>query len=70
MVGLDDYLSEFFGHCPYCGESISLLVDGTVEDSTYTEDCSVCCQPIRVHAVVDRDGELQSVQLLREDETG
>ncbi|HET6565700.1 MAG TPA: CPXCG motif-containing cysteine-rich protein [Xanthomonadales bacterium] len=63
-------LNEHQGYCPYCGESITLLVDGSVEDSTYTEDCSVCCQPILVHAVMGVDGELQSLQLQREDETG
>lgn len=63
-------LNEYQAHCPYCGESISLLVDSSVEDSTYTEDCSVCCQPILVHAVISMDGELQSLQLQREDDTG
>lgn len=62
-------LSEVERHCPYCGEAITLLVDGSVADSAYTEDCSVCCQPIRVHATVDADGEPESVQLFREDET-
>lgn len=66
MYGLNEYL----GHCPYCGEAISLLVDGSVEQSTYIEDCSVCCQPILVQASVSPEGELESVQLLREDETG
>jgi hypothetical protein len=66
MYGLNEYL----GHCPYCGEAISLLVDGSVEQSTYIEDCSVCCQPILVSASIGLDGELQLVQLRREDETG
>jgi hypothetical protein len=66
MYGLNEYL----GHCPYCCEAFSLLVDGSVEQSTYIEDCSVCCQPILVSASIGLDGELQSVQLRREDETG
>lgn len=66
MYGLNEYL----GHCPYCGETISLLVDGSVEQSSYTEDCSVCCQPILVNASVGPDGELQSVELRREDGAG
>lgn len=65
MYGLDEYHS----HCPYCGEAISLLIDSSMDQSTYTEDCSVCCQPILVDAAVGPDGELQSVQLRREDET-
>lgn len=32
--------------CPYCWESIEILVDTSVDQQTYTEDCSVCCHPI------------------------
>lgn len=35
-------------HCPYCGESIELLVDDSVEHQGYIEDCPVCCRPIEV----------------------
>ncbi len=37
--------------CPYCGESIELLVDASSGDQAYVEDCSVCCRPIecRLH---------------------
>jgi len=56
-------------HCPYCGESITLLLDGSVEQSTYIEDCAVCCQPMLVHVIASFDGELDQVQVLREDDT-
>ncbi|MGY0557852.1 CPXCG motif-containing cysteine-rich protein [Lysobacter sp. A286] len=45
-------------HCPYCGESIQLLIDDSIEEQRYIEDCQVCCRPIRV-AVDIVDGELQ-----------
>ncbi|NCF27385.1 MAG: CPXCG motif-containing cysteine-rich protein [Gammaproteobacteria bacterium] len=32
--------------CPYCWESITMLLDLTVEDQNYVEDCEVCCNPI------------------------
>jgi hypothetical protein len=32
--------------CPYCGETIEVLVDCSVEKQEYIEDCSVCCRPI------------------------
>lgn len=41
-------LQEHLCACPYCGESISLLVDCTQIEQSYIEDCSVCCQPILV----------------------
>ena len=34
--------------CPYCGESITLVVDLSVPEQDYVEDCFVCCRPIRV----------------------
>ena len=35
-----------FTHCPYCGEEIEIVVDGSVDHQQYVEDCSVCCRPI------------------------
>ncbi len=32
--------------CCYCGESISFLLDLSVEFQSGIEDCEVCCQPI------------------------
>jgi hypothetical protein len=64
------FLNELEVSCPYCGEAISLLVDGSIENSSYIEDCSVCCQPMLVHVQVDVDGEIQLLQVRREDETG
>jgi len=32
--------------CPYCWESIEIVVDRSEGDHEYIEDCSVCCRPI------------------------
>lgn len=42
--------------CPYCGEPIQLVIDCSIEEQEYVEDCQVCCRPILVQAVVDGDG--------------
>lgn len=34
--------------CPYCGESISMLIETLYGQQNYIEDCEVCCQPIRI----------------------
>ena len=34
--------------CPYCGETHGLLIEHPSQSVRYTEDCSVCCQPIEV----------------------
>lgn len=46
--------------CPYCGETITLFIDLSVEAQTYIEDCSVCCQPMTVSYAAD-GGELRTV---------
>lgn len=46
--------------CPYCGETIELVVDTTVEDQDYVEDCSVCCQPMQLSVTV-ADGDVAVV---------
>jgi hypothetical protein len=39
--------------CPYCGESIDLIIDDSIDHQQYVEDCSVCCRPINVDVSVD-----------------
>lgn len=42
--------------CPYCGETITLLIDCSQEAQDYVEDCHVCCQPIVLDVrVLDED---------------
>ncbi len=43
--------------CPCCWESIELVVDCSVPGQEYTEDCSVCCQPLVLSVEVDAAGE-------------
>lgn len=42
--------------CPYCWELIVLTLDLSAGDQDYTEDCSVCCQPLRVRVSVAEGG--------------
>ena len=41
---------EHFFQCPYCWEEISMLLDASVPNQTYIEDCEVCCNPIEINA--------------------
>ncbi|MDQ3205194.1 MAG: CPXCG motif-containing cysteine-rich protein [Pseudomonadota bacterium] len=45
--------------CPYCGETVDLVVDDSAGDQRYIEDCQVCCRPIELTIIVDEDGGLQ-----------
>ncbi len=52
-------LTPFDLSCPYCGESIEILVDVSAGDQNYIEDCQVCCRPISLNVRIDEDGEAQ-----------
>ncbi len=41
--------------CPYCWETFETVVDCSVVEQQYVEDCYVCCQPIVFQ--VTSDGE-------------
>ena len=60
-------LAETDVTCPYCGETISVLIDESIEEQSYIEDCQVCCRPI-VFAVTARPGDDPIVEARREDE--
>lgn len=51
-------LTEQFVSCPYCGESIGVLIDHEEEGQQYIEDCQVCCRPIIFSVSVDSIGNL------------
>jgi len=51
-VGL---LHEELITCPYCGESITVLIDPEDIGQEYIEDCQVCCQPINFSVSSDFD---------------
>ncbi|MEJ8567864.1 CPXCG motif-containing cysteine-rich protein [Elongatibacter sediminis] len=53
--------------CPYCGENITVLIDPSVPVQRYTEDCSVCCQPILVEAAIDA-ADQTTVRVTREND--
>lgn len=57
-------LPERRAHCPFCGESITLLIDVSAGSQDYVEDCEVCCQPMNIVVEVDND-ELLSVSANR-----
>jgi len=39
---------EYYFTCPYCWETISMLLDNSISKQQYIEDCEVCCNPIQV----------------------
>lgn len=43
--------------CPYCGETIEAVIDCSVSQQDYIEDCEVCCRPINFNVSIDDEGE-------------
>ncbi|TMO08485.1 CPXCG motif-containing cysteine-rich protein [Pseudoalteromonas sp. S327] len=48
-------LTEKSISCPYCGESIEVLLDAADIGEQYIEDCQVCCKPISFVVFEDED---------------
>jgi hypothetical protein len=55
-------VEEINAQCPYCWQSIQVLIDCSVEAQEYIEDCQVCCRPIVFDVLVD-DGGSPTVNL-------
>ncbi|MEZ4802025.1 MAG: CPXCG motif-containing cysteine-rich protein [Gelidibacter sp.] len=41
-------MEEHYFQCPYCWEEISMLIDFSIPQQTYIEDCEICCNPIQL----------------------
>ena len=52
---------EYYFQCPYCWQTISMLLDVSLPEQTYIEDCEVCCNPIEIHYVVE-DGSVAAFE--------
>lgn len=46
-------MEEHFFQCPYCWEEISMLLDTSIKEQSYVEDCEVCCNPIEVKVMFE-----------------
>jgi len=44
-------LEEYFD-CPYCWQNQLKMVDPSIENQNFTEDCEVCCNPIDFYITV------------------
>ena len=47
--------------CPFCWETLSILLDLSIPEQDYIEDCQVCCRPIRIR-YTSVDGVLASLE--------
>lgn len=52
---------EHYFQCPYCWEEISMLLDPSIKQQKYVEDCEICCNPIEL-TIEFSDGNPESFQ--------
>jgi len=64
---LSTLIDEIPVDCPYCGEGITLVVDLSVAEQVYIEDCSVCCRPIHITCRAD-GGLLTGIEAISTDD--
>lgn len=50
-----DLLQTHHLDCPYCGENIQMVVDCSISEQEYIEDCQVCCRPINIRVTIEDD---------------
>ncbi|NQZ23683.1 MAG: CPXCG motif-containing cysteine-rich protein [Colwellia sp.] len=60
-------LTEKSVGCPYCGQTINVLIDPADLNQQYIEDCQVCCKPINFLVSESVNGEL-GVNVYSDDE--
>lgn len=53
--------------CPYCGEVVEIHIDPSAGSHTTIEDCAVCCRPMELSVVVNRDSTV-TVEAMRDDD--
>jgi hypothetical protein len=59
FIAMDRMTHEVVEHhftCPYCWESVSMLLDLSAVDQSYVEDCEVCCNPVSLRFRVEDGG--------------
>ena len=44
--------------CPYCGETIQVMIDCSSGEQEYIEDCQVCCRPIIFQVTYGEDNSI------------
>jgi hypothetical protein len=52
--------------CPFCGEQFSVVIDCSIDEQVYVEDCFVCCRPIKFQVICE-NGDLIQIVANRDD---
>ncbi len=50
-----DFMIEHYFNCPHCFQEISMLVDASILQQQYIEDCEVCCNPLQISVNIEEN---------------
>ena len=59
-------LEEYEIGCPSCGEIVTVVIDKSILQQQYTEDCFVCCRPMIIN--VNFNNEYNEISCFSETE--
>ena len=54
---------EHYFDCPHCWENQLIMIDSSVSNQNFIEDCQVCCNPLEYELIV-QDHVLQSFSVI------
>lgn len=54
--------------CPWCGELNTVMLDVTLEDGEFVEDCAVCCAPILYAVRTELETDCRQIWCRKENE--
>jgi C4-type Zn-finger protein len=66
--GNNEAMEETDISCPYCGETLGVLIDCSIPEQQYVEECQVCCSPILFRVTIDPDGNIAELTTTQENE--
>jgi len=54
---------EHYFDCPHCWENQLKMIDPSVNNQSFIEDCQVCCNPLEFNLII-QDNTLQSFSVI------
>jgi predicted DsbA family dithiol-disulfide isomerase len=57
------YLTEHLISCPFCAETMTILIDASAGSQQYIEDCQVCCRPMQVNLTLRHGDDVVEVEV-------
>ena len=46
---------EYHFDCPHCWEQQLKLIDSSINNQNFIEDCEVCCNPLEFEVVIEKN---------------